>query len=486
MDGEPPVSIEQVKALQNSLLNRENELARLDRYYAGQQSGSFLPQEIRQQVGNRLTTLIVNWPRVIVDSIEERLDVEGFLLGGEETADEALWDTWQANDMDEQSQLVHLDSLIHGSAFVSVGAFADGSARIEPETAHQVTIGFYPGTRVVASALKYWEDGDGKHARLYLPDVVEVWESGRTELELVEKIGHSLGRVPVEPFVNRPRVAATTGESELTDVIRLTDAVCKLATDMMVASEFHAMPRRWATGIQIPSGTAEQRERLQAEAQRYWDRATADKTWLAGTGVNFGQFAEADLSNFTGAIGMLTGQIAAIAGLPPHYLGVNTQTPASADAIRSAEASLVHRAKRKMRSLSGSWENVMRMAVAVERGVRVDELPDEFNKLQTVWRDPATPTVAQAADAAVKLVQANIITNDQALEDLGYTPVQIERERQRRTDAAATQAVSTVRAQVEEAERLMREQGLSQPAAYAAVGLLQAAAQMSSDASPSA
>lgn len=481
MDGEPPVS--DFDTLKKALEERQHHLAALDRYYRGEQPIQFIPNELRGQLGDRLTTLIINWPRVIVDSIEERLDIEGFLLGGEDQADAELWDTWQANDLDEQSQLIHLDSLVHGSAFVSVGAFNDGSARIEPETAHQMCVAYFPGTRTLAAALKVWEDADGKHARLYLPDAVEMWEQDKATANgfaVADRVAHTLGVVPVVPFVNRPRVAATVGESELTDVVRLTDAVCKLATDMMVASEFHAMPRRWATGIQIPAGD-QGKARTQEEAKRYWDQATSGKTWLAGPGVNFGQFVEADLGNFTNAIGMLTGQIAAIAGLPPHYLGINTQNPASAEAVRSAEASLVHRAQRKQRTLSGSWEQVMRMSAAVERGIAVADLPPEFNRLTTIWRDPGTPTVAQQADAAVKLVQANIITNDQALEDIGYTPVQIARERQRRQEAAATAAVATVRAQVEEAQRLMSEQGLSQPAAFAAVGLLQAAAQISAD-----
>ena len=41
------------------------------------------------------------------------------------------------------------------------------------------------------------------------------------------------------------------------------------------------------------------------------------KTWLAGEGVSFGQFSEANLDNFVSAIQLLTAQIAAVAGLPP-------------------------------------------------------------------------------------------------------------------------------------------------------------------------
>jgi hypothetical protein len=43
------------------------------------------------------------------------------------------------------------------------------------------------------------------------------------------------------------------------------------------------------------------RERLQAEAAAYWDQATKGKTWLAGEGVQFGQFPEATLDGFVRA-----------------------------------------------------------------------------------------------------------------------------------------------------------------------------------------
>ena len=49
-----------------------------------------------------------------------------------------------------------------------------------------------------------------------------------------------------------------------------------------------------------------------------------------------------------------------------------------------------------------------------------------MESLETIWRDPETRTVAQAADAAVKKLSVGV-SREQVLEDLGYSPVQIER-----------------------------------------------------------
>ncbi len=474
-----------VQALSVKLDSEAHQRQMLAEHYDGVQPISFLHEEIRRQVGDRLATVVVNWPRVVVDSVEERLDVAGF-RAADQAADSGLWDIWQASDLDEWSQMGHLDALLFAQSYAIVWRDANG-LRISVESPNEVTVDAEPGrSGVLRAALKRWRQDDYWMAALYLPDRVELWRTDADTFRLaptkdanwtqVDEVAHRAGVVPVVTFTNKPRLSSLGGRSEIADVIPLAQAVNKLATDLMTTSEYHAMPRRYATGIQVETGP--NRERLQAEASAYWDNATKTKTWLGGTGVDFGQFPTADLSNFVRAIGMFTGQIAAIAGLPPHYLGVNTDNPASADAIRSAEASLVKRAKRKQVQFGGSWSRVMQIARALELGVRVADLPADFRRIETIWKDPETPTVAQSADAAVKLTQGDrpVITPETAQEHyLGFSPEQIEQDRQRRLGSTADLALAPMRAQLAEAERLEREKGLTRNAALAAVGMLQAA-----------
>lgn len=485
-----------VAPLSKRLNDVQFELAACDEYYGGQQPLQFLAPEVRQQVGNRLTSLVINWPRVIVDSVQRRTYVEGFRLGVGGQADDELWRIWQANDLDEWSQLAHIDALVHGRAFLTVWGNDDDpqTPRIAAESAHQMMVSYKAGTREVDAALKRWRDDGVEYATLYLPDVViryaaDAPTSGAAARNLAwafdQELPNRLGAVPVVPLVNRPRLRNLNGESELADIVPLADAVNKLATDMMVTSEFHATKRRWATGIQIPTGNGAEgdaeRRRLQAEAAAYWDNATKGKTWLAGQGVQFGQFDEASLDNFAGAIRLLTSQIAAIGGLPPDDLGLNTTNPASAEARRAAETVLNNRANEKMRSWGGSYERAMRLALAVQRDVPLRDLPTDLRGMETIWRDPETPTVAQTADAAVKLFMAGIIDAEQAQEDIGLTPVQRESIAKRRDLAAATAATADVNARMDLARQLQANDGLSLNASLAAVGLLQAAAQNSGD-----
>lgn len=498
MDGEF-VSEELMRSLAGDLTNRRAGLGftigydLLNLYYSGNQPLRFLHPEIESQVGDRLTSLAINWARVIVGSIEERLDVEGFRLGAESAPMDELWDMWQGNNLDEWSQLGHVDAMTHGRSFGLVWSDPDQpeAPRITVESATTMTAFHRPGSRRLAAAAKVFANpdmdpdrpGDDQVGWLYLPDRAEQYLSGRefglTRWTKVDEKPNPLGVVPVVPLLNRPRLTDLSGESELVDVLPLVDAVNKLATDMMVASEKQAMGDRYATGMEIPRDVVAS-ERLREEVRAKWDEATKGKTWLAGPGVNFGQFPAAQLDNFIGAIKLLVSQIAAIAGLPPHYLGITGDNPASADAIRSAEASLVKKALRKQTAFGGSWEEIMRLAVCVRDGIARRDLPVEFSRLETDWKDPTTPTPGAKADAALKLTSGAmpIIDVDQAREDLGYTPGQIAAMNARAAQSRAEAVTADVRARVEQAELLMASQGLSQPAAFAAVGLLAAANQM--------
>jgi hypothetical protein len=316
------MAVSDVTRLSKSLEALMSPLEILDAYYEGRQPLNYLDPRIAASLQGRLRTLVVNWPRLIVGAVEERLDVEGFRLGGHESANERLWDIWQGNDLDEFSQLGHEAALVHGLAFVSVWGHEDDPTQplIAVESAREVIVDYAPGTNRVVMALKRWVDDEGQHATLYTPDLIQRYVASERpsfgwsvapRWDSVEEIKNPLGVVPIVPLVNRPKLGRSVGESELMDVLPLSDGVNKLATDMMVASEYHAMPRRWATGVDLGGDDERQRELV----KQRWTQAEAGRVWLAeDANVKFGQFAEANLSNFTEAIRMLGTQIAALTG----------------------------------------------------------------------------------------------------------------------------------------------------------------------------
>jgi hypothetical protein len=413
------------------------DLKALNAYYEGDQPLAYMAPELIRELADRIRQVVINWPQLVVDSLEERLDVEGFRLAGQAKDDARLWEWWQANDLDGESQLGHLDALVMRRAFVIVGTdgdrehdedgdvddLDDDTPLITVESPLEVHAERDPRTREVAAALKRWKDEEGstptEHATVYLPDVTVWYEKTGGDWKETDRDKHGLGRPPVEPLVNRARLRSRSGVSELKAILPLSDAACKIATDMMVSAEYHAIPRRVAFGFDEADFQDENGNPVSALARvtgRVW---ATEKSKLEGADVV--QFPEASLSNFHSTINALAALVASLSGLPPHFLGLTTDNPASADAIRSSETRLIKRAERRQRGFGGTWERVMRIADRIITG----EWAADLRRLETRWRDASTPTVAQKADAAVKLYQAGIVPLRQTRVDLGYTDTEI-------------------------------------------------------------
>lgn len=474
----------------HDLLNVEYD--RVDRYYTGDQPLSFMSAEVRAALGARIgRPLVINWPEVVVDSVARRLNVEGFRLGQGGEADDELWRIWTANQMDEESPLAHVDALVHGVAYLLVwGNDADrDTPTISLESAHQMTVDYAPGGRVVRSALKRWSDGGARFATLYLPDRVLRFAaegadltSTRPRYEQFDEVRNITGVVPVVPMVNRGRAGNRSGRSELRSIIPIADGINRFVNQMMEVAHYYVAPRRYVEGVEVPAGA--DRERFQAEMKAFWEDAPISKFLVAGQGASFGQFAEADLSAFVQAINLLTSALAAIGGLPPDDLGLNQVNPASAEARRAAETTLVNRVKEKHRPYGGAYTRSMRLAVAFRDGARLDQIAPEFDRMQTAWQDPATEAVSQAMDAAQKGVDAGIYDVEAAQEQVGLSPVQRAAIKSRAAETAADAATADVRARLALADELIRERGFSQQAAFATVGLLQAASAIGAPPNP--
>jgi hypothetical protein len=375
----------------------------------------------------RVLSAAIGWPRMYVDSIEERLDVEGFRLSGESEANEQLNDWWQINGLDEESSLAHLDALVYGRSFVTVAAPTkddpSGVPIIRVESPLNMWCETDPRTRKVTQALRlYTKQGEklSKWATLYLPDeTIPLIFNGQHWVSDGPPIRHRLGIVPVVPLYNRERLSDRQGISEITPEIRsFTDAAARTVMNMQAAAELMAVPQRVFFGVRPEeiAGSGSEREVLDAYLARFL--AFEDDT---AKGM---QFSAADLRNFTEVLDQLAKHVASYTGLPPQYLSFQSDNPASAEAIKSSESRLVKKCERKARMFGGAWEEVMRLG----KLVLGDDVSTDLQRLETMWRDPSTPTYASKADAVTKLYGAGtgVIPKERARIDLGYTTAERE------------------------------------------------------------
>jgi hypothetical protein len=353
---------------------------------------------------------------------------------------------WQENNLDEQSQLAHLDALVMKRAYVCVGTNEQDTDTpiVTCESPLEVYADIDPRTRQVRAALRRYQSANVSYAReteylatLYLPEQTIYYERSGASGQYDEKDRdqHGLGITPITPLVNRSRLADWAGRSELSPILPLAHAANKIATDMMVAAEFVALPIRGVMGLSLADFEDANGNKLTA-LQVMLGRLLAipDDDGQAKTF----EFTSANLSNFHETLNQLARLTASIAGLPAHYVGLNTDNPPSADAIRSSEIRLIKRAERKQRPFGGTWERTQRIVRRFQTG----DWDPAMRRLETIWRDPSTPTVAQKADAAVKLfaLPTPIVPLRQTREDLGYSDAQISRMEQGDQIEAARQA----------------------------------------------
>lgn len=383
--------------------------ALLDSYYEGRQPLSFLAPEAKTALGDRFGRMASNVPRLAVTALAERLRVTGF-TGAD------VWGDWIANDLDQTSGIAHREALALGTAFVIVWARPDGSPRVSVESARQVAVATDPGTRHITAALKRWETATTTEAVLYEADkITRLRAPGigatTTGFATVETINNPLGMVPVVALRNGDRLLSS-GASEIDDLMPLVDALNKSLADMMVTSEYVGRPRRWATGIELEEDESGEAVNPIPEGNRAMISENPE--------AKFGQLNAADLGGYEAAVRVILGQIMAVSALPAHYVGVFTDNPASADALRASEASLTARAEARQATFGRSWEDVARLIV----GVREHVDPTSVD-VRVRWADAATRSVAQEADAIVKLHGAGLLPASAALSRLGYTTDEI-------------------------------------------------------------
>lgn len=420
-----------VQALRQDMLVRRWRLQLRDAYFNGEQLVRDLGISIPPQLKGLHT--VIGWPRIGVEALEQRLDLESFRWAdGSDSSDLAA--IAEANDLFDEASLAHTDAFVFGHNFIAVGSgdcgTADCPSLISIESPLDMTMLWDARLRMGTAALRECSgdvagyDAAEKMLVLYLPDqtVYAVASANGQGWDVVDRDMHNLGVLPVVRMANRQRTADRIGRSEITpDVMSITDAACRRLMGIEVAAEFFGAPQRYILGAS-ESAFQDAEGNAKSAWETYIGRMLALERDEDGNIPTVGQFAAHDPSGQTKIVDLYARIMATQLGLPPHYLGYTSDNPASADAIRSAEAQLVKKAERRITHFGATWRQVMRLALWVQTG----QPPDKTRRIECVWRNPATPTIASSTDAAVKLVQAGILPSDSdvTLEMVGLTESQ--------------------------------------------------------------
>ena len=369
-----------------------------------------------------LVNAVCGWPGIVVDVLEERLEFRGWTGADDLDLDTAASD----NQLLAEAGRGHLDALIYGTGFVTVGtgdtSKGEPAQLVSVESTETCTVEWDYRLRRAKSGLSMTYDDLGNivYQSLYLPDETILFERKRGSLVVTNRDRHELGRVPIARMLNKDRASDVTGRSEITrGVVYLTDAAIRTLLGMEINREFYTSPKWTALNVdpavfgmddkQTPeqnrrAGWTATQGRMNAVPPQYDENGDPIK-------VELHEFRPAPPTPYIDQIKAYSQLLAAESGIPAPYLGFVTDNPSSADSIRQQEYRLVKRAERRQVSFGLAWLEVARL-VLMMRGTYDAE---KFRKVGVSWKDAATPTRAAAADEAVKLVGAEVLQPDSSI-----------------------------------------------------------------------
>lgn len=381
-----------------------------------------------------LATFRTNLYRVAVDSVAERMRLRGVSVTAAGTdVSKIAWNEWLASDMDQHTPTLIREALAAGAGYCTIVTTPSGRSRVVVEDAESMVTQFDPMTREPVKSLRRWDDvhPDGtirtEYAAVYDSAEVRTYEK-RSGWTLTEQVPHTLGQVPVVTVTNRRALSGSYGYSVIDDMAPLVDGLSKVLSDMLVASEDVARPRRWASGIDLEeeedddgfvadagvgidldgqlSGSGDSNGNTPVESpfehgNRMFTTESAD--------AKFGQLPGADLAGYRTAAELLRQEIMTVASLPAHLVGVTTANPASADATRASELSLTAAAESAMSVVGTSLERAFRLLVSARTGFRPEDVTVRLR-----WCRPDTRSEAQDVDGVTKLFSLGLLSVEEA------------------------------------------------------------------------
>lgn len=417
-----------VSTLLQRLDNAQPKVSYRDTYLTGSQPLRFMSDKVDE----KLMRFNSNLAKVAVRSVANRIRLKDVTaqVDGRDVSEVARRLVRDA-DLPMTLQSIVFEMLGLGSAYLLLWADEFGRPVVTGESARHMAVERDPITNSVVEAVKRWQSVDAngvvteEHVVHYTRTRIVHLSRTKTEGKLTFRsaVDNPLGVVPVVPLINIERVGDHVGGSVIDDLAPLVDALNKLIVDMMVASEATSKPKRFATGVVLEDDDeggfiADDGFSVDDDEPEILDDAPgvkapfkdSDGMWVSEQSeAKFGQLPGADLKGYQTAVDIIVQQIMAVTSLPAHMVGITTANPSTAEALRASEVSLSDNAKDRLKVINRPLEWAIRLLVAIAQGV-----PPNRVTVDLEWEDTATRSIAQEADAASKLRNEEVITEDDA------------------------------------------------------------------------
>ena len=387
------------------------------------QMGVSIPPKVRA------LEMVVNWPRLVVDTMAEVLTVDGF-----EAADipddtiRDVWKVWQQTNMKSRSHLAHVEAMTQGISYALVSLTESGliTTGVLPKDGIAVSYGLDGAVSeaVVVYSERTEQGSEVKRAAYYVPDQIEVYqETYGTWTRISSQRG--CGLVPIVPIVNQTRLSDKRGRSDMELVAPFGDAASRSFTLLQLATELLSMPQRYILGGDLSKFKKSDGSQPSMEEIYLGTLMVSPKP-----DVKYGQLEGARLSEVINVLKHCAEMVSAMTGLPVAMLGVTTNNPSSAEAMRAAKERMISRGELKQDVFGDSWEQWARIVMAIQ-----GKSLDGAETLNAVWRDIAVPSNSAKTAYLLQAQAQGVISATPARDGLPLTPEQRAYEN-RATDTA--------------------------------------------------
>ena len=405
-----------------------------DKYYEGHITlkdvnlGIALPQGLRNlEVG-------CSWGQKAVDVLAARSMFDGFVGTGGSL--DGLAKLVADNRLVAEYAKACRDELKYGCVFATLSADADIGCRVRfhsPAMASALWSGekgrIDCGMAIIDTVKdEHFEDVWRPTLVYFYTDTDLIVLRGNGSFWTAERKPHPMGRPLMEPLIWNATNSKPFGRSRLKRPIRaLIDDYVRTAANATIALEFDTTPQKYILGV-----TDEQYDAIVSNKFKTYIGSIIAATSNPETGENpvLGQLAQGSLTPHVEKMRMTATQFAAATGLTVTDVGVvNDANPTSSDAILAQSQTLVLLAQQLNTGNGDALHTIACMAQAVARDCRLADLTEEETGIMAHFKNPAMPSVAVTADAAIKIASARqeFASTDTFLEMIGFDQADIRR-----------------------------------------------------------
>ena len=413
----------------NSIKNETKE-----RYYDGKVSLGEVNLGIALPQGLAGLEIGCAWGAKTVDVLAGRSMFDGYVGENGEEVDE-MADIVRDNDLIAEYPKACRDELKIGCSFATLSADDDIKCRIRFHSTKSAAAVWSGEKGRIAYGMAIIDTAPADDNLTWIPSMIRLdtdeatWILRREgQIWTAEEHRHKMGRPLMEPLIWNPTSSKPFGQSRIKEPIRrLIQGYVRTIANATIGLEFSTAPQKYLLGITDDQYDAVVNSKFKQYVGNIIASTNNPET---GEKPTFGQLQQGNISPHVEMLRILATQFSAATGLTVTDTGVvNDANPSSSDAIMAQSQTLVSMAEQLNARNGDSLRNIALMALAIANDTTIDGLTETQKNIVAHFKNPAMPSVAVTADAAIKIASARpeFAGTDTFLEMIGFSQADIRR-----------------------------------------------------------